>query len=234
MKSITLFTSLIVYLLFTFDVKAKSFAVQSEPADDFIGTYNAHDTTITYDGVGNIVATNIRDYVFTVTKVDSNHIAMVNFDECSGTMSFVVSTNTFALENIGTCSPICTQSIGNKAGNILYYQLNMCFGAPIDMRLKGVATKMLDNISKPLLNGLTAFPNPSKDKVFFHFTKEQAGIAQITCLDMQGKQLVQEKINFSQGLLEVAIPYLAAGFYMFEIQTENNSYKQRILITDTQ
>lgn len=233
-KSIIFSSILILCSLLTFEVKANPSKIQSEPADDFVGTYAAHDTTITYDGGGNITATNIRDYLFSITKIDSNHVQISNLDDCTGVLKFTVNVNTFSWDanqmGTGNCHPYCMQNKGDKVGNVLYYHIVKCFGAPIEIHFKGIATKISTNIDKPLLNVLTIFPNPSKEKVTFRFAKEQAGSALISCVDMMGKLFIQEKVNFSQEGIEIEVNNFPSGIYFFDIQTESNHYREKVII----
>lgn len=231
----TIFNSiLILCTLLAFKAKANPLKIQSEPADDFVGTYAAHDTTITYDNAGGIIATNIRDYSFSISKVDSNKVLISNFDDCVGTLYFEVSVSNFAWVQTqmgtGNCQPFCMQTKGDKVGNTLYYNLLKCFGAPIEMHLKGVATKIPSKIDKPLSNVLKIFPNPSKEKVTFCFEKEQTGSAQISCVDMMGKLFIHQKMDISQEGIEVKVNSLPAGIYFFDIQTESNHYREKIII----
>ena len=234
MKTTILSSILILCTLLAFEVKANPLKIQSQPADDFVGTYAAHDTTTTYDGAGNITATNIRDYLFSITKVDSNQVLISNFDDCVGTLYFEVSVSNFAWVQTqmgtGNCQPFCMQTKGDKVGNTLYYNLLKCFGAPIEMHLKGVATKIPSKIDNPLLKVLKIFPNPSKEKVTFRFEKGQTGSAQISCVDMMGKLFIQQNIEISQEDIEIKVNNLPAGIYFFDIQTESNYYREKIMI----
>ncbi len=115
--------------------------LQSDPSDDFVGTYTTEDTVIILDMKDSLVSTNYRSYSFSITKVDSTHIKVSNFDDCNNTITVPVSPSTFELNGIRGCKAEYCDETGSLNGSTLSYSFVLCLGAPITIKTSGVATK---------------------------------------------------------------------------------------------
>ena len=115
--------------------------LQSDPADDFVGTYTTEDTVIILDMKDSLVSTNYRNYSFSITKVDSTHVKVSNFDDCNNVITIPVSPSLLELNEIEGCIAKYCDVAGNLTGNTLSYHFVLCLGAPGLIKTSGVATK---------------------------------------------------------------------------------------------
>lgn len=201
--------------------------VQSESADDYVGTYAAEDTVII---IGSMTDTSYRSYTFTIVKIDSNHIAMYDFDGCAQDIGFGVTPTTFLFGGIpNNCGYYCSQPRGDKQGNVLFYRLTKCFGAPLDVTIFGKATKLPTSIA-PVYSSqkFSVYPNPSNGKVGFYTDAKNTSDASIALYDIQGKKVFEQKALFVQGKLEIDIKSLQLGVYMWMMQTEEAVFTGKI------
>lgn len=192
---------------------------QSDAADDYVGTYQAEDTVIV---VGSSTDTTYRSYTFTIVKIDSNHVAFYDFDDCAQDYGFSVSSNTFLYGGVpNNCGYYCSQPRGDKVGNTLYYKLTKCFGAPIDITIFGKATKLPQNIVRGINVPLfTAYPNPCKSRLNFSSLEKSGISAKIELYDLQGKQILSQDVEFNQGKSSIDVSQVPAAVYVWHIRTE--------------
>jgi hypothetical protein len=72
---------------------------------------------------------------------------------------------------------------------------------------------------------VTIYPNPATDKLFIETKNE---ISSWKIIDMQGKQLLQnKKVNNSKTFIDVS--GLLSGIYIVEIETENGKFIHKLV-----
>jgi len=86
----------------------------------------------------------------------------------------------------------------------------------------GNATTAVNNIPE---NYVTAYPNPTSDFIVFHFS-DKSGVGNVELFDLQGKKVLDEKLNDEQ----VFIGNLAPGLYLYQVSYDRKKINGKIMI----
>ncbi len=210
---------------------------QIDPADDFVGYYAAHDTVTIADMTDSIVSVTIRDYIFNITKVDSNHISFQNFDANNDTVVFpIISYGFEAIQIQGAINEYCDVS-GNKSANILHFVSIRCLGAPITIKTSGIGIQSFSqpqSIENAHYQAIRCYPTFTTGEIHFDFPPEIVGNIEIELYDMQGKKVFQQAKQSPEGdtHLSTDISPLQTGIYFWKITTQTRIYTGKIAKTN--
>ena len=86
-----------------------------------------------------------------------------------------------------------------------------------------------EDINKNL--GVSVFPNPANDNVFFTMSLENVSDVQIELVNLEGKRAMTQTFNnVKEGQLRMDVSALTTGIYMANIRTEEGFTSKRIII----
>lgn len=85
-----------------------------------------------------------------------------------------------------------------------------------------------DAIESGLDSGWKIFPNPAQESVWI--TSENQAFNAISCYDLAGRIMLEQKLKRPQSAYQLSLPQLPAGIYILKIQTSNGSLVSRIII----
>lgn len=113
-------------------------------------------------------------------------------------------------------------------GNVIFQSFNNNFGTEVrfnftvDTTLTGV-----NNIEKESL--FKVYPNPASDKCFIENNSNE-NIQRIKIINVQG-QIVREYDELSgKDLIELDLTGLSKSYYIFEIETTNSVYREKVIV----
>ncbi len=78
--------------------------------------------------------------------------------------------------------------------------------------------------------GLNVFPNPAKEEVNIQLSGEFKGIAQLSILAIDGRELKNQSIQNTKNRLTLDVSDLSAGIYMIRLQTDEGQVSQKLVV----
>jgi len=113
-------------------------------------------------------------------------------------------------------------------GNVIFQSFNNNFGTEVrfnftvDTTLTGVSTMEKESLFK-------VFPNPATDKCFIENNSNE-NIRRIKLINVQG-QIVREYDELAgEDLIEIDLSGISKSYYMFEIETTNGVYREKVIV----
>lgn len=77
--------------------------------------------------------------------------------------------------------------------------------------------------------GITVFPTPADDKLFFRFENFKTNQADVAFLNTTGQVVLQRKTNTPNNSLEISVSTLPEGFYLYSIKANNTTYHGKFI-----
>ncbi|TAL61129.1 MAG: T9SS type A sorting domain-containing protein, partial [Bacteroidetes bacterium] len=81
----------------------------------------------------------------------------------------------------------------------------------------------------PYGKGITVFPTPAKDKLFFRFENFRDFHAEVKLINITGQVVFEQKTRTQNNALEISIDALPKGFYMYSIKTGGTGFHGKFI-----
>ena len=78
-------------------------------------------------------------------------------------------------------------------------------------------------------NGITVFPTPADDKLYFRFENFRNIQADVTFFNTTGQIVLEQKTNTQNNSLEIPVTTLPEGFYLYSIKANDTTYHGKFI-----
>ena len=162
-----------------------------------------------------------------------NYITNYTTNYSFGAQYIWTVTNGLILSGQNTNSAMVKWNSTPGQGNINVRVLvnEICF---TDMKPKIVNINLSAKVVKSKLGELSIYPNPGRDNILIHLTRNEISPVQISIFNMIGENIFQQ--NFDN-TFELTLPlnrsiFGSSGVFNVMIQTTDSTISQKIIITD--
>ena len=137
------------------------------------------------------------------------------------TIESILEKTAVKITSSQTCNGTAPATYPNNT--VGYGRVNVL--AAVNYALTTVAVQEQHGTAK----GVTVFPTPAHDKLFFRFENFRDMEAEVQLLSTTGQVVSAQKVHTQNSALELAIDGLPKGFYMYSIRTGGTSFQGKFV-----